>query len=265
MGRFADGIPDVLAKIAAYKADEVAELRARVSEAELLRRAWERPAPLGFHDALRGPGTALIAEVKKASPSKGVIREDFDPAAIARAYQAGGAAALSCLTDGPGFGGSEAVFKEVREASGLPVLRKDFMLHPIQIAESRAMGADAVLVILAMIDDVAAGELMAASRELGMDALVETHDEGEMERAMGLGAELVGINNRDLRTFDTTLETFVRMGPALPDGMTLVAESGIFTAEDVARVREAGADAVLVGESLMRELDVEAAVRRLMV
>ena len=152
----------------------------------------------------------------------------------------------------------------MREASGLPVLRKDFMLEPLQIVESRAMGADAVLVILAMIDDAAAGELMAAASELGMDALVETHDEREVERAMGLGAELVGINNRDLRTFDTTLETFVRMGPALPDGMTLVAESGIFTAADVDRVRDAGADAVLVGESLMRERDVEAAVRGLM-
>lgn len=259
--------PDVLKKIAAYKADEVAELKAKTSEADLRRSAETAPAPLGFKSAItaaRKSGPALICEVKKASPSKGIIREDFDPVAIAKAYQSGGAACLSVLTDGPGFQGSNEIFRAVRTASNLPLLRKDFMLDPMQIIESRAMGADCILIIMGMIDDAAAKTLMDEAAALGMDALVETHDAAELRRAIDLGATLIGINNRDLRTFETTLDTFASLAAKAPSGACLIAESGIFTRADIDRLAAEGAHGFLIGESLMRQNDVEGAVRGLL-
>ena len=259
---FGTEVPSVLRRIAAYKHDEVEALRPREAE---LRAQAERQAPArGFTDALRNaPVPALIAEIKKASPSKGVIREDFDPAALARAYEAGGAAALSCLTDGPGFQGSIKAFADARAATSLPMLRKDFFLDPLQVLEARVIGADAVLVILAMLDDARAKALMEAAEALGMDALVETHTEEEVRRAVALGATLIGVNNRDLHTFHTTLDTFETLSPLIPDDAVKVAESGIFTREDVERVVGDGAQAILVGESLMREADVEQATARI--
>jgi len=257
--------PDVLKKIAAYKAGEVAALREDCTIDELRDIAAALPRPRGFAQAITAQsGPALICEVKKASPSKGIIREDFDPVAIARAYEQGGAACLSVLTDGPGFQGSNAIFKQVRGATDLPLLRKDFMLDPIQIAESAAMGADCILIIMAMIDDETAKALMDEAAALGLDALVETHDETELERAIALGATLIGINNRDLRTFDTTLDTFTRLAPQVPEGSTLIAESGIFTRDDIERLAEDGAKGYLIGESLMRQDDVVGAVRGLL-
>jgi len=220
--------------------------------------------PRGFEAAIKAAtGPALICEVKKASPSKGIIREDFDPVAIARAYEAGGATCMSVLTDGPGFQGSKEIFAAVRATTTLPLLRKDFMLDPIQIAESAAMGADCVLIIMGMIDDKAAKALFDEAAALGLDALIETHDETELARAIKLGGSMIGINNRDLRTFDTTLDTFARLAPKTPNTCTLIAESGIFTQEDIIRLAENGAQGYLIGESLMRQDDVEAAVRGL--
>lgn len=253
-------VPDILAKIAAYKVDEVSVLDLNAIEAGLANA----PAPKGFKSALQGAtAPALICEVKKASPSKGVIREDFDPVSIAQAYENGGATCLSVLTDGPGFQGSVGIFKKVRTASTLPLLRKDFMIGTEQVREARAMGADAILVILAMTNDATSAAIMAEAEKLGMDALVETHDEREMKRAIALGATLIGINNRDLRTFDTSLETFGRVASLAPDSALLVAESGIFTSGDIGLLSQSGAQAYLIGESLMRENDVEAATRTL--
>ena len=255
---------DILAKIAAYKREEVTALCARTTKADLLRAAKAQPAPRGFEAALRAaPLPALIAEVKKASPSKGVIREDFDPVAIARAYQAGGAAALSCLTDTPSFQGSEAIFRTVRAAVDLPMLRKDFLVDPIQVIEARAMGADAILVILSMTDDALNRDLIQTAQALGMDALIETHDAAEIDRALALNATLIGINNRNLKTFHTTLDTFAAHAAKIPDTAVRVAESGIFTPEDVERLIGDGATALLVGESLMRQDDVERATQKL--
>ena len=229
--------PDVLKKIASYKAEEVAALRDDISIEDLRDIARDLPRPRGFTKAIQSQsGPALICEVKKASPSKGIIREDFDPIAIARSYEEGGAACLSVLTDGPGFMGSPAIFKQVRGATDLPLLRKDFMLDPIQIAESAAMGADCILIIMAMINDDTARALMDEAVSLGLDALVETHDEKELERAINLGASLIGINNRDLRTFETTLDTFIRLAEQVPQDATLIAESGIFTKDDITPV-----------------------------
>ncbi|WP_121100424.1 indole-3-glycerol phosphate synthase TrpC [Litorimonas taeanensis] len=256
--------PDVLLKIAAYKAEEVANLYEDISIEDLRVIARDQQPALGFSAALLcGTSPAIIAEVKKASPSKGLIRADFDPVAIARAYEDGGAACLSVLTDGPGFQGSPEIFAQVRKVSSLPLLRKDFMLDPIQVVESRAMGADCILIIMAMIDDKAAQALFDEAKALGMDALIETHDEAELERAIELGAELIGINNRDLRTFDTSLKTFERLAPKAPKDALLVAESGIFTSEDVARLQKQGAQAYLIGESFMRQDDVAAALKAL--
>lgn len=253
-------IPDILAKIAAYKVDEVASINEPDVEAGLANV----PAPLGFHRALTSASDpALICEVKKASPSKGVIRADFDPVAIAKAYDAGGAACLSVLTDGPGFQGGLDIFRKVRAATSLPLLRKDFMIDPLQVREARSVGADAILIILAMTDDHVSKSLLDEAISLGMDALVETHDETEVKRAIDLGATLIGINNRDLRTFETSLDTFDRLAPLVPGHATLVAESGIFTRDHITRLARAGAKSYLIGESLMRQADVEAATRRL--
>jgi indole-3-glycerol phosphate synthase len=253
---------DILARIAAYKRDEVRVRRAERTQAQVEAAAKTASAPRGFKRALQAahaPGRlALIAEIKKASPSKGLIRADFDPPALARAYQAGGAACLSVLTDEPSFQGADSYLVAARAAAALPCIRKEFLVDPWQVAESRALGADAILVILAMIDDSLAGELMAESARWGMDALVEVHDEAEMARADALGAGLIGVNNRDLRSFVTDLAITERLAARAPANALLVTESGIFTAADMARLERSGATAMLVGESLMRQTDVEA-------
>jgi indole-3-glycerol phosphate synthase len=259
---------DILNQIAAYKRDEVRQRRAARSQSQIEALAAEASPPRGFRLALErahAPGRlALIAEIKKASPSRGLIRADFDPPTLARAYEAGGAACLSVLTDAPSFQGADAYVSAAREATALPCLRKEFLVDPWQVAESRALGADAILVIMAMVDDALAGELMAEARRLGMDALVETHDEAEMARAATLGAELIGVNNRDLRTFDIDLSATGRLAAFAPKNALLVTESGIFGPADVARLEMVGAKAMLVGESLMRAADVEAATRVLL-
>lgn len=259
---------DILGRIAAYKRDEVAERKAVRPLAQLEREARDVSPPRGFRTALaraHGPGRlALIAEIKKASPSRGLIREAFDPPGLAQAYECGGAACLSVLTDTPSFQGDDRDLTTARQATSLPCLRKEFLVDPWQVAESRALGADAVLVILAMIGDGLAGELMAAARSFGMDVLVETHDVAEMARAAQLGADLVGANNRDLRTFTVDLAVTERLAAAAPAGALLVTESGIFTPADAARLERSGARAMLVGESLMRQADVAAATRALL-
>ena len=260
---------DVLARIAAYKREEVAARKAALSQDAIEARARAASAPRGFRNALarhveETGRPALLAEIKKASPSKGLIRADFDPPALAKAYERGGATCLSVLTDGPSFQGDDAFLGQAREATALPCLRKDFLVDPWQVAESRALAADCILIILAMIDDAVAAELMAEAERFGMDALIETHDEAEMERATRLGGDLVGINNRSLRTFEVDLANTEVLAMLSPPRALLVAESGIFTREDVARVAAAGAKAILVGESLMRQADVEAATRALL-
>ena len=259
---------DILAEIAAYKREEVVRRKAARPRAEVEAAARAADPPRGFRAALErahAPGRlALIAEIKKASPSKGLIRADFDPPALARAYAAGGAACLSVLTDGPSFQGADAYLVAARAATALPCLRKEFLLDPWQVAESRALGADAVLIILAIVDDALAGELKAAAEGFGMDVLVEAHDEAEMARAARLGADFIGVNNRDLRTFVTDLGNTERLARRAPPDALLVTESGIFTPADAARLERAGAKAMLVGESLMRQSDVAAATRSLL-
>jgi indole-3-glycerol phosphate synthase len=253
---------NVLEAIGRYKREEVA-LRMQTTTLADLQARRQAFVPRGFRAALEAasrPGRpALIGEIKKASPSKGLIRADFDPPSLARAYAEGGAACLSVLTDAPSFQGEDAYLAAARAACALPVLRKEFLVHPWQVAESRALGADAILVILAMVDDALASALMSEAARFGLDALVEVHDEAEMARATALGATLVGVNNRSLRTFVTDLAVFDRLAPLAPKGALLVAESGVFTAADAARLRAAGAQALLVGESLMRQSDVAAA------
>jgi indole-3-glycerol phosphate synthase len=259
---------DILDKIAAYKRVDVAARKAARPQAELEQAALAASPTRGFMRALEAahaPGRlALIAEIKKASPSKGLIRADFDPPELAKAYEKGGAACLSVLTDAPSFQGADAYLIAAREAVALPCIRKDFLVDPWQVAESRALGADCILVILSMIDDSLAGELMAEARRFGMDALVETHDEAEMERAARLGARMIGVNNRSLRTFEVDLANTERLALKAPRDAVLVTESGIFTSADVERLECSGARAMLVGESLMRQVDVEAATRALL-
>ena len=260
---------DVLERIAAYKREDVATRKAALSQDAIEARAALASAPRGFRAALEthveNTGRpALIAEIKKASPSKGLIRADFNPPALAQAYERGGASCLSVLTDGPSFQGDDSFLTAARDAVALPCLRKDFLVDPWQVAESRALGADCILIILAMIDDKLAAELLAEAERFGMDALIETHDEAEMSRACKLGGDLVGINNRSLRTFEVDLEATERLAMLSPVKALLVAESGIFTPDDVQRVSDAHAQAILVGESLMRQDDVEAATRALL-
>jgi len=259
---------DILADIAAYKREEVRVRKAARSQADVDAAAKLASPPRGFRPALQrahAPGRlALIAEVKKASPSKGLIRADFDPPALARAYEAGGAACLSVLTDGPSFQGADAFLTAAREATALPALRKEFLVDPWQVAESRALGADAILVILAMVDDSLARELLFEAKRWGMDALIEVHDEAEMDRAGALGGDLVGVNNRDLRTFATDLSITERLAVKTPLTALLVTESGISGPADMTRLEASGARAMLVGESLMRQADVTAATRSLL-
>ena len=259
---------DILERIAAYKREDVAERKAFCSRAEIEAAAREASAPRGFRAALErahAPGRlALIAEIKKASPSKGLIRADFDPPAHARAYEAGGAACLSVLTDTPSFQGADDFLVTARLASALPCIRKEFLVDPWQVVESRALGADAVLVILAMVDDTLASDLMETAHAHGMDVLVETHDEAEMARAARLDANLIGVNNRNLRTFEVDLSITERLAAAAPPGALLVTESGVFGPADAARLERSGAHAMLVGESLMRQADIRAATRALL-
>jgi len=258
---------DILSRIADYKRREVVERRARMSDAAVMAAVETVSPPRGFATALTmaPPGKlALIAEIKKASPSKGVIRTDFDPPALARAYEDGGASCLSVLTDAPSFQGDDDYLRQARAAVALPCLRKEFLVDPWQVAESRALGADAILVIMAMVGDELAAALMAEAARFGMDALVEVHDEAEMARAAGLGAALIGINNRDLKTFVVDLAVTERLAAKAPPGALLVTESGVFSSADAARMAAAGARAMLVGESLMRQDDVTAATRALL-
>lgn len=251
--------PDILRKILARKAEEIAERMQHTTLREMARFVGSAPAVrpfLGAIEARLAAGrVAVIAEVKKASPSKGVLREDFDPAAIARSYEAGGAACLSVLTDRDFFQGCEAYLEDARAACGLPVLRKDFMIDPYQIWEARAMGADCVLLIVSALDDARLRELLALTHELGMNALVEVHDAAELEQVLVLDSALIGINNRSLRTFETRLETTLDLLARIPDNRIVVTESGIHTPEDVRRMRDAGVSVFLVGEAFMKAPD----------
>lgn len=255
---------DVLGDIIAYKRDEVAIRKAARPFSEIESAARAAAAPRDFAAALRARAPALIAEIKKASPSKGLIRADFDPPSLARAYAAGGAACLSVLTDGPSFQGHEEYLSAARAACGLPVLRKDFMIDPWQIAESRALGADAILIIMAAVDTATAQALHETALAFGMAALVEVHDREELDRALTLSPTLIGVNNRSLRSFETKLEISEALIPLIPSGVLAVAESGIFTPADIARLQACGAGAFLVGEALMRQGDVEQATRCLL-
>ncbi len=259
---------DILARIESYKRAEIAEAK-RARPPHELELAVSAASPArGFLAAIEQRRTrakyALIAEIKQASPSKGLIRRDFDPSTLARAYAAGGATCLSVLTDYASFKGSPAHLAAARAACSLPVLRKDFLYDPYQVLESRVFGADCILIIMAAVDDATAKELEDAASALGMDVLIEIHDRPELERALRLRSRLLGINNRDLKTFDTTLSTSERLAPLVPKDRIIVGESGISAPADLARLARVGMSTFLVGESLMRQTDVAAATRALL-
>ena len=257
-----DAVPDILARIVARKREEFAE--ATILQAELERQAEEqRSGRRGFRAALLQRSPAIIAEIKKASPSKGILREDFEPAALAREYQQNGAAALSVLTDGPFFQGSLADLRAARRVASLPALRKDFTLDEYHVVEAAASGADAILLIAAILEGKQIRDLRELAGRWGMAALVEVHSQRELRAALGAGADIIGVNNRDLRTFAVTLETSLRLAEEIPAGVLTISESGIRSPEDIQRLRDAGFDAFLVGEHLLKSASPGAALRAL--